>query len=105
MDSGSCTAGRTWAGRPGVLRTGRAAAVLDLLQLLELARHDCCGDATSPDDVVDDIRVVAQDGVASLARVAWLAVDDSRDLSFAADEVRRRPTWQPCIGTSRSIEW
>jgi hypothetical protein len=46
------------------------AAALDLLELLELTRHDCYGDVTPPDDVIDDVVVVAHGDVASLARAA-----------------------------------
>jgi hypothetical protein len=68
----------------------RAAAVLDLLELLELAWHDCYGDVTPPEDVIDDVLAVAQGDMPSLARAARLAVEDSRDLRLAADEVRQR---------------
>jgi hypothetical protein len=70
----------------------RAAAALDLLELLELAWHDCYGEVTPPDDVIDDVLLVARGDMSSLARAARLAVEDSRDLRLAADEVRRRPS-------------
>ena len=68
----------------------RAAPALDLLELLELAWHDCYGEVAPPDDVIDDVLTVAQGDMSSLARAARLAVADSRDLRLAADEIRRR---------------
>ncbi len=70
----------------------RAAAALDLLELLELAWHDGYGEVTPPDDVIADVLVVAGGDMASLATAARLAVEDSRDLRLAADEVRQRPS-------------
>jgi len=68
----------------------RAAAALDLLELLELAWHDCYAELTPPVDVINDVLVVARGDMSTLARAARLAVEDSRDLRLAADEVRRR---------------
>ena len=65
-----------------------AAAALDLLELTELAWHDCYGEVTPPDGVVEDIFVCSQGRLADLARAARLAVQDSRDLRVWADRVR-----------------
>ena len=61
-----------------------AGAVLDLLELVELAWHDCFGEISPPDDVVDDIFTVARGDLAGFARAARLAVEDRRDLRMAA---------------------
>jgi hypothetical protein len=37
----------------------RSSAALDLLEFVELAWHDCSGEITPPDEVIDDILVVA----------------------------------------------
>lgn len=67
-----------------------ADAALDLLELVEFAWHDCFGDVTPPDDVVDDLFVVAHGNLAALVRAARLAVQDYRDVRLWADEVRSR---------------
>lgn len=70
----------------------RSAAVLDLLELVELAWHDCFGESTPPDEVIDDIFVVAGGDLASFALASRLAVKDWRDLRVAADRVRAQET-------------
>lgn len=35
---------------------GKANAVLDVLELTELAWHDCYGEVTPPAEVIDDMR-------------------------------------------------
>lgn len=59
-------------------------AALDLLELTEFAWHDCYGEVTPPDQVVDDMLVVAQGSLAGLARAARLDIKDSRDLRLRA---------------------
>jgi hypothetical protein len=68
----------------------RSAAVLDLLELVELAWHDCFGESTPPEEVIDDILVLAGGDLASLARASRLAVEDWRDLRVAADRIRKQ---------------
>jgi hypothetical protein len=65
-----------------------APAALDILELVELAWHDCYGEVTPPDDVVADIVVCARGDLDRFAAMARLAVEDSRDLRLAADAVR-----------------
>ncbi len=65
-----------------------AGVVLDLLELTEFAWHDCYGEVTPSDQVIDDIFAVAQGTLAGLVRAARLAVEDSRDLRVAADHLR-----------------
>jgi hypothetical protein len=59
-----------------------APAVLDLLELTELAWHDCYGEISPPEDVVDDIVFCAQADLAKAMRAARLAVEDVRDLKM-----------------------
>ncbi len=68
-------------------------AALDLLELIELAWHDCYGEVTPRDDVVDDILVVSSGTLHGLIRSGRLAISDPRDLRVAADAARsgRRP--------------
>jgi hypothetical protein len=63
-------------------------AALDLLELTELAWHDCYGEVTPPDDVIADILVCSKGTLAGLASAARLAVQDARDLRVQADHVR-----------------
>jgi hypothetical protein len=77
-------------------REGRARAefgsdaetVLDVLELTEFAWHDCYGEVSPPDAVIDDVFVVARGSVAGFVRAARLAVEDFRDLRIAADSLR-----------------
>lgn len=69
-----------------------AEAALDLLELVDLAWHDCYGQVSPPDDVVEDILTVAQGRLDGLARAARLAVEDFRDLRLAATAADESPT-------------
>jgi hypothetical protein len=63
-------------------------AALDLLELVELAWHDCYDEVTPPDAVVADILICSQGRMADLARACRLAVQDYRDLRLWADGLR-----------------
>ncbi|WP_327394033.1 hypothetical protein [Streptomyces phaeochromogenes] len=65
-----------------------AAAALDLLELVEFAWHDCYGDVTPGEDVVEDILTCSQGDLAQMIQFARLAVEDARDLRLSADEIR-----------------
>jgi len=65
-----------------------ADAALDLLELLELAWHDCYGDVSPSEDIVDDVLLVSRGRLDQLIHAARLAVTDWRDLKVAAE--RRR---------------
>jgi len=65
-----------------------AEAALDILELTEFAWHDCYGEVTPPEAVVNDIYVCSQGRLADLARAARLAVQDYRDLRVQADHLR-----------------
>lgn len=67
-----------------------APAALDLLELTELAWHDCYGEITPPPDVVEDVLVLSEGGLGRLIQAARLAVADRRDLREAAEALRRR---------------
>jgi hypothetical protein len=61
---------------------------LDIFELTEFAWHDCYGEVTPPDSVIDDIYVCSQGRLPDLARAARLAVEDHRDLRIWADKLR-----------------
>jgi hypothetical protein len=70
----------------------QAHGVLDLLELVEIAWHDCYGEITPPEDVVDDILSCSAGDLATLLQAARLAVEDVRDLKMWAEAVRARST-------------
>jgi len=67
---------------------GVAGAALDLLELTEFAWHDCYGEVTPHDEIIDDILLCADGTLAGLIRAARLAVEDYRDLRVTADALR-----------------
>jgi hypothetical protein len=69
----------------------RAVRVLDLLELVEFAWHDCYGEITPSEEQVDDMLLLSEGSVEKLISAARLAVRDWRDLKVAADERRARP--------------
>jgi hypothetical protein len=71
-----------------VLGDDEVGAALDLLELVELAWHDCYGEITPSDAVVDDMLVLSEGTLAGLVAAALLAVTDWRDLRIAADALR-----------------
>jgi hypothetical protein len=75
-------------GRASIQFGADAEAALDVLELLELAWHDCHGDITPPAHVVEDVWTLADGSLRALASAARLAVTDRRDLRMAADETR-----------------
>jgi hypothetical protein len=70
---------------------GRADAALDLLELFEYAWHDCYGDITPPDEVIDDVLLLSRGDVTRLIGAVHLAVSDWRDTRVAADARRGNP--------------
>jgi hypothetical protein len=68
---------------------GHADAALDALALLDFAWHDCFGESTPPEQVIEDVWVVANGDLAQFVSAAHLAVIDFRDLRMNADEIRR----------------
>jgi hypothetical protein len=67
-----------------------ASAALDLFELTELAWHDCYGEVTPPEDVIDNMFVCSGGSMSTLAKAAHVAVTDHRDLWMWAEQVRRR---------------
>ena len=70
-------------------RAPQADAALDVLELLELAWHDCYAEPSPPDQVIDDLWTVSDGDLARLVSAARLAVVDFRDLRMEADARRR----------------
>lgn len=63
---------------------------LDLLDVFELAWHDCYGAVTPPEGVLEDMLIVSGGTIEGLVQAALLAVTDWRDLKVAA-ELQRNP--------------
>jgi hypothetical protein len=66
----------------------RVKPALDLLELLELAWHDCYRDITPPEDIIDDILLLSDGSMDKLVSAAGLAVRDWRDVKVAAAALR-----------------
>ena len=83
---------RRAARRPAFAATFGAAqdAALDLVELLELAWHDCYGEVTPPPEVIDDLLVCSNGRLDDLVAAARLAVTDWRDLRMQAEGMRNR---------------
>jgi hypothetical protein len=71
-----------------VFGEGKASVALDLLELTELAWHDCYGEISPSEDVIDDMLLVSGGSIEGLIEAARLAVTDFRDLRVAADRAR-----------------
>ena len=69
--------------------TKLAPRALDLLELLELAWHDCYNEITPSEEIIDDILLLSDGRLDRLIVAARLAVTDSRDLKMAAEDRRR----------------
>ncbi len=65
----------------------RLTAALDLLELLELAWHDCYGESTPSEEIVDDVLLLSEGELDKLVSAARLAVVDYRDLRVRADDL------------------
>jgi hypothetical protein len=65
--------------------TRRVAAIFELM---EMAWHDCYGEVTPPDEVIDDVLVCSEGKLDLLIDAAQLAVTDWRDLRLQADALR-----------------
>lgn len=64
---------------------------LDLLEILEIAWHDCYGDVTPPEDIIDDVLLLSQGDLAGLVRSSRLALVDWRDVKVNAAALRSHP--------------
>ncbi|TDW23956.1 hypothetical protein [Kribbella kalugense] len=70
----------------------RLEAALDLLQLIDIAWHDCYGprELDVPPAVLDDVLLLSGGDLAALISVAREAVIDFRDVRIAADANRAK---------------
>ncbi|MCP3854041.1 MAG: hypothetical protein GY698_04795 [Actinomycetia bacterium] len=68
-----------------------APAALDLLEVLELAWHDCYTEISPSEDIIDDVLLLSDGDLAALIRAVRLATTDWRDLKIAATERRNLP--------------
>jgi hypothetical protein len=66
-----------------------ADPVLDLLEITELAWHDCYGEISPSEGIVDDILLCSKGEMTKLIQAARLAVADWRDLKMAAQQIRK----------------
>jgi hypothetical protein len=64
-------------------------AALDLLELTELAWHDCYAEITPSEEIVDEILLCSDGDLGLLVHAARLAVEDWRDLKMWAETVRK----------------
>ncbi len=64
---------------------------LDLLEILEIAWHDCYGDITPSEDVIDDVLLLSGGELAGLIQSVHLATTDWRDVKMNAATLRGRP--------------
>lgn len=68
----------------------QAPIALDLLELTELAWHDCYAEVSPSEEIVDDMLLLSQGNLERLIQAALLGVTDWRDLKVAAEEFRNR---------------
>ena len=73
-----------------VFGEAQASAALDLIDIFELAWHDCYREVTPPAGVFEDMFTLSDGTIGGLIQAALLAVTDWRDLKVAADERRPR---------------
>jgi len=62
---------------------------------MEMAWHDCYGEITPSEQVVDDVLLCSQGTLDGLISAAHLAVIDWRDLSVMASDIRGKSTPAP----------
>ena len=65
-----------------------ADPVLDLLEMTELAWHDCYGEISPSEQIIDEILLCSEGDFAKLIQAARLAVADWRDLRLWALQLR-----------------
>lgn len=71
-----------------VFGENQAPFALDLLELTELAWHDCYGEVSPSEDVIDDMLSLSEGSIERLIQATRLGVTDWRDLKVAAEELR-----------------
>lgn len=62
--------------------------VARVLELMEMAWHDCYAEITPPEEIVDDVLLCSGGTLGGLIDAAHLAVIDRRDLSLWASDLR-----------------
>jgi len=67
-------------------------AVAEVFELMERAWHDCYGEPSPPEAVVDDVLTCSGGTLRGLIAAARMAVVDRRDLSVWAAAVGPRPS-------------
>ena len=90
------TVGRAerWSGRESrvVAAFGSDQATLrrvaGVFELMEMAWHDCYGEVSPPEGVIDDVLLCSGGTLEGLIDAAQLAVADFRDLRLRAIDVR-----------------
>ncbi len=60
----------------------RTNAALDLLELVELAWHDCYDEITPSEEIIDDVLFLSEGDLGKLITYARLAVTDWRDVKM-----------------------
>ncbi len=65
-------------------------SVEHVFALLEMSWHDCYGEITPSEDVIDDVLLCSAGTLAGLVEAAHLAVIDRRDLSVWASSIRHQ---------------
>ena len=65
-----------------------APAVLDLLELTDLAWHDCYAEISPPEEIIGEILFCSRGDLRLLLQAARLAVEDARDLKVWAATLR-----------------
>jgi hypothetical protein len=63
-------------------------AVSHVLELMEMAWHDCYAEVTPSEEVVDNVLLCSQGTLRGLIHAAHMAVIDERDLSVWASDLR-----------------
>ena len=64
-------------------------AISRVFELMEMAWHDCYGEVTPSEEVVDQVLLCSGGTLGGLITAAHLAVVDRRDLALCASGIRR----------------
>jgi hypothetical protein len=70
-------------------------AVFEVFALMEMAWHDCYGEITPSEDIVDNVLLCSGGTLVGLISAVHLAVTDSRDLSVLASDIRNKSSASP----------
>jgi hypothetical protein len=65
-------------------------AVSHIFELMEMAWHDCYGEVTPSEEVIENVLLCSQGTLGGLIHAAHMAVIDDRDLSIWASDLRDR---------------